>query len=84
MRNIFRKKAGTQEQVPQAAPRPESKEQVAESEIEEETPRQKMQRMAGRERELSGEPDRPEKTCQKCGAPNDVFVEVCWMCKERV
>jgi len=31
-----------------------------------------------------GDPDRPEKICQKCGAPNDVFVDICWMCKEKV
>jgi hypothetical protein len=29
-------------------------------------------------------PDRPEKTCAKCGAPNDTFVDVCWMCKEKI
>ncbi len=86
LRNIFRKKEKASEGAsPQAAAPPEVKEQVAEREVEEEeTPRQKMQKMAAREKELAGDPDRPEKVCQKCGAPNDRFVGVCWMCKERV
>ena len=32
----------------------------------------------------SAEPDRPEKTCPKCGSPNDKFVHVCWMCKAEI
>ncbi len=32
----------------------------------------------------SSEPNRPEKTCPKCGSPNDKFVHVCWMCKAEI
>ncbi|MBI2076418.1 MAG: zinc ribbon domain-containing protein, partial [Candidatus Aenigmarchaeota archaeon] len=32
----------------------------------------------------AAEPDRPEKTCPKCGSPNDKFVHVCWMCKAEI
>ena len=32
----------------------------------------------------TSEPDRPEKTCPKCGSPNDKFVHVCWMCKAEI
>ena len=27
---------------------------------------------------------RPQKYCQFCGAPNDKFVPICWMCKRSV
>ncbi|MBI4018118.1 MAG: hypothetical protein HY368_00745 [Candidatus Aenigmarchaeota archaeon] len=30
------------------------------------------------------DPERPEKICQRCGAPNDVFVKKCWLCKQDV
>ncbi len=30
------------------------------------------------------EPVKEEKTCQKCGAPNDKFVHVCWLCKAEI
>lgn len=30
------------------------------------------------------EPNRPEKTCPKCGSPNDTFVHICWMCKAEI
>ena len=29
-------------------------------------------------------PERPQKTCPKCGAPNDAFVGKCWLCKSEI
>jgi hypothetical protein len=69
---------------------PEPKQEVAlpaepvqEREVED-TDKGKIERMAAREKELSGDPNRPEKMCPKCGAPNDTFVDICWMCKEKI
>lgn len=31
-----------------------------------------------------GEPIKEEKACPKCGAPNDKFVHVCWLCKGEI
>ncbi len=30
------------------------------------------------------DPDRKEKICQNCGAPNDTFVDKCWLCKKGI
>jgi NADH pyrophosphatase NudC (nudix superfamily) len=27
--------------------------------------------------------ERKERICPKCGAPNDVFTDICWLCKEK-
>ncbi len=31
----------------------------------------------------SQEQERKERICPKCGAPNDVFTDICWLCKEK-
>jgi hypothetical protein len=83
LKKMFKKKEGQQtvgqkqEAELPAAP-------VQEREIEEETTQQKMEKMAAKEKSLSSDPDRPEKNCPKCGAPNDTFVDICWMCKEKI
>lgn len=28
--------------------------------------------------------DRPQVLCKTCGAPNDNFVRVCWLCKKEL
>ncbi|MFH0832870.1 MAG: hypothetical protein V1900_04075 [Candidatus Aenigmatarchaeota archaeon] len=28
--------------------------------------------------------ERKQKTCPKCGAPNDEFVSKCWLCKSDI
>ncbi len=87
LRNLFKKKE--EKPVEQAKKATEqdiqhAMKEVPEREIEEEGPEQKIERMAAREKELGADPSRPEKTCAKCGAPNDKFVNVCWMCKEPI
>ena len=68
---IFRKKQEKIEEVKQAseAQIQEAMKEVPEREIEEERPKTL---------------ERKEKMCPKCGAPNDVFVNICWLCKENV
>ena len=80
LKNLFGKKE-KKEEAPAA---PETVEMPAEREVEQDSRTKSMEKMAAREKELSGEPNRPERPCPKCGAPNDDFVSVCWMCKEPI
>jgi len=87
LKKIFRKKEDKPAEEPVKATEQDIQQamkEVPEREIEEDGPAQRMEKMAAREKELSTDPHRPEKICAKCGAPNDKFVNVCWMCKERV
>lgn len=86
LRKIFGKKQQPEEPTPAAAATAQKQapvEDVPEREIEE-TPQQRLEKMVKKEKELGTDPKRTEKTCPKCSAPNDEFVEICWMCKERI
>jgi hypothetical protein len=85
LKKIFKKKEGQTPIGPQQEVALPAAAEIKEREVvEEETTQQKMEKMAAKEKSFSGDPERPEKNCPKCGAPNDTFVDICWMCKEKI
>lgn len=67
-----RKKEGAQEEAAEVKePENQQHKGLQEAEIKEEA-------------KALGEPERKQKTCPNCKAPNDVFVHKCWLCKNDI
>lgn len=62
-----------------------SEEAVTEQPSEVKEPQQEIvQETVKEEAKAPREPERKQKTCPNCRAPNDVFVHKCWLCKNDI
>ena len=77
LKRIFRKK-GVDENV--SGPEPHTEELLTETESSQEKQNYKEIKEPPKKEDV----ERPQKSCPHCGAENDEFSHICWLCKKEI